>query len=343
MNFVLRDISAKEIDSFWQNFKGEKTFLQGASYGAFREALGEKNFQKGIFWGDQMIGIAQWQKISARRGTHFHTPHGPLIEKKYNGPALEFFLNEYKKIGKKEGCVWVRVSPLLGKEERVHFRAQKFRPSPVHLVNPERTWVLNLQQSEEEILKSMRQSTRYEVRRIEKCGITVRMGNTKKDLDIFWELHEETVKRQGFVPFARHTTEKELKIFGEEVQIFSASFEQKACPGLRSGMCSSSIIIFDKNAAYYHQGASLHSKAPVSYATLWAAIREARKRGCKEFNFWGVSDEKERHHPWHGLSQFKRGFGGEERVFLHAQDAPLKIKYWLNWIIEKWRKWKRHY
>ncbi len=335
MNFTLKLISSSEFDAFYNAFEGEKSYLQTSDYGDFREALGEKNFRYGIFFGDGMIGIAQFQRIGARRGTYLHTPHGPLILPEHKNPACVFFLEEYKKIGKREKCDFVRISPLFSPEEASAFRYAKFRSAPVHLVNPERTWVLNITQSEEEILKNMRSSTRYEIRRIEKCGITTHMGNTKKDLDIFWKLHEETVKRQNFVPFARHTTEKELEIFGNNIQIFSASFEQK--------MCSSSIIIFDPHSAYYHQGASIHSKAPVSYATLWAAIREAKGRGCQEFNFWGVSSESEASHPWHGLSQFKRGFGGKERIFLHAQDAVLTPKYWLNFVVEKYRKWKRHY
>jgi len=335
MNFTLKAITPHELDAFYDTFEGEKSYLQTSKYGDFREALGEKNFRFGIFFGDRIIGTVQFQRIPARRGIHLHTPHGPLIIAKHREPACAFFLEEYKKIGKKEKCDFVRVSPLFSPEEISAFSQAKFRSAPVHLVNPERTWVLDLTQSEEDILKNMRSSTRYEIRRIEKSGIKIRRGNTLQDLDIFWKLHMETVSRQGFVPFARHTTETELKIFGKNILMFSAEIEHI--------FCSSSIIIFDNNAAYYHQGASIYRKEPVSHATLWEAIKEAKKRGCREFNFWGVSPEDKPSHPWTGLSRFKRGFGGSERVFLHAQDAPLTLKYWGNWVLERYRKWKRGY
>lgn len=332
MSFSLREITAEQLDDFYQKFEGEKTFLQTSKYGDFREKLGEKNFRYGIFEGEKIIGAVQFQRIPARRGIHLHIPHGPLLG---NMKALSFFLGEYKRIGKEEGCDFVRISPLFPEDKKDVFTEENFRDAAVHLVNPERTWVLDLTHNEEEILANMRKSTRYEVRRIEKCGIKVSMGNSQKELDIFWNLHTETVKRQHFIPFARKTTETELEIFGNDVQIFNAEIEQK--------MCSSSIIIFDSHAGYYHQGASTYSKLPASHATLWAAIQEAKKRGCQEFNFWGVCEEEAKSHPWYGLSKFKRGFGGEERVFLHAQDFPLTKKYWLNCIIEKYRKWKRHY
>ncbi|MCF7917809.1 peptidoglycan bridge formation glycyltransferase FemA/FemB family protein [Candidatus Gracilibacteria bacterium] len=345
MKLNLREINASQLNEFYNSFSGEKTFLQTSKYGDFREKLGEKNFRYGIYSQSsnskspepELIGVCQFQRIPARRGIHLHVPHGPLIstDKWNEGAVLRFFLSEYKRIGREEKCDFVRISPLLEGAQKKEFQKENFRPAPTHLVNPELTWVLDITQDEESILANMRKSTRYEVRRIEKSGITVHMGNSKKDLDIFWQLHTETVKRQHFVPFARKMTETELDIFGNDVQIFNAQIEQKNC--------SSSIIIFDSHAAYYHQGASIYSKFPVTHATLWEAIREAKHRGCEEFNFWGVCDENQTNHPWYGLSKFKRGFGGEERRFLHAQDFPLTSKYWLNFLVEKWRKWKRHY
>ncbi|MCF7812377.1 peptidoglycan bridge formation glycyltransferase FemA/FemB family protein [Candidatus Gracilibacteria bacterium] len=343
-NFSLKPITGEQLQAFYDAFPGQKTFLQTPKYGDFRSALGEKNFRYGIYSQNsdskqvKMIGVAQFQRIPAKRGIHLHLPHGPLIQNTQN-KALAFFLSEYKRLGHEQSCDFVRISSLFEKEGAREildsFKKEGFRDAPVHLVNPEKTWVLDITQSEEDILKNMRKSTRYEVRRSGRGEIKTRMGNKKEDLEIFWKLHTETVKRQNFIPFARQTTEKELEIFGNDVQIFSAEVEQI--------MCSSSIIIFDSHAAYYHQGASTYSKLPCSHSTLWDAIREAKRRGCTEFNFWGVCDEDEKDHPWYGLSRFKRGFGGEERNFLHAQDFPLTKKYWLNWTVEKYRKWKRNY
>jgi lipid II:glycine glycyltransferase (peptidoglycan interpeptide bridge formation enzyme) len=333
MTFELKTISKSDLQSFWDTFDGEKTFLQGTKFGDFREKLGERNLHFGIFEEEKIVGIAQCQKICARRGIFLHIPHGPLSNSK---KAYSFFLEEIKKVGKTEQCDFIRVSPLVleNTENASEFSKQGFRTAPLH-INPDRTWILDLTQNEEDILKNMRKSTRYEINRIGKTGITLKQGHTPKDLDIFWQLHLETVSRQGFTPFAKKATETELEIFGEDCQIFGAKIDNK--------FYSSSIILFDKNAGYYHQGSSIYSKSPVAHATLWAAIKEAKQRGCKEFNFWGVSPEENTKHPWTGLSRFKRGFGGEEKKFLSAQDFPLTKKYWLNFMIESYRKWKRNY
>lgn len=331
----LKKITGEQLDLFYKSYPEKKTFLQTSAYGRFREQMGEKNLRYGIFKNSQIIGIAQFQVVPAKRSRHLHCPHGPLLKKEYLPEALPFFLSKYKEIGKENRCDFVRISSLLEPGKKDFFEQEKYRPAPVHLVNPEKTWVLDLTTNEDEIKKQMKKSTRYEINRIEKNHIQVQKGNGPEDLDIFWALHQKTVQRHGFVPFSKKSTQKELDILGDQVQIFSASLDDE--------FFASSVIIFDSHAGYYHQGASVPHKLPFSYATLWAAIQEAQKRGCREFNFWGVCDKDDKNHPWYGLSKFKRGFGGEEQNFLHAQDYPLTPKYALNWIIEKYRKWKRRY
>ena len=90
-----------------------------------------------------------------------------------------------------------------------------------------------------------------------------------------------------------------------------------------------------------------YPKIPISYLLLWEAIKEAKARGCKKFNFWGIadisSDNKvlDKNHPWAGLTLFKIGFGGKPKKHVNTQDFILSSKYWLNFAIEKIRKIKR--
>lgn len=339
MHLEFKKISEKVLQDFYDRFSDRKTFLQTSNYANFQKELGKKIFLYGIFEKEELIGTALIQKIQTRLKTFLHCPHGPLIKTDNSqSKPFNFFLESYKKLGLTQKCDFVRISPLITPEEetlRVLFNTQKFRPAPIHLVNPEKTWVLNLEQTEEEIFKNMKKTTRYEIRRREKFDIKILSGNTDKDLDIFWDLHSQTVKRQGFIPFPKHSTALQLKSFGNNCLIFNGKIDQE--------FCSSAIIIFDKQTAYYQQGASKYCKFPVSHAVLWEAILEAKKRGCKEFNFWGICDKEQSKHPWYGLSKFKRGFGGKEENFMHCQDFPITYKYWINFCIEKYRKWKRNY
>ena len=111
------------------------------------------------------------------------------------------------------------------------------------------------------------------------------------------------------------------------------------------------MIIFWQGTGYYHQGGSLSefNKIPVSYLLQFEAIKEAKKRECKKYNFWGIvplANPKHQDtitkHPWYGLSLFKTGFGGYQTDYVKTQDLAITQKYYLNYIIEKIRKIKRH-
>lgn len=335
--WTLKKISDLELTRFYQSFAEEKTFLQSSAYAQLREAVGEIVIKYGIYKSQTLVGTVLIQIIETKLKRFAHIPHGPLLEKTGNSEQQTvwgWFLEEYKKIGKQHKCDFIRISPLLATSSQL-LTTHSFRPAPIHLVNPEKTWVLDLQKSEEELLAEMKKSTRYEVRKGLKTDFEVRVSNSAENLETFWGLHLETVKRQGFVPFSRKLTEQELHIFSDQAQIISILHEGKP---LASG-----VFLFDDRAGYYHQGASVHSKLPAAHAYLWQAILEAKRRGCEEFNFWGVCDEQDKKHPWYGLSKFKRGFGGSEKNYLHVHDFPLTKKYYLNFLLESYRKWKRGY
>jgi len=81
---------------------------------------------------------------------------------------------------------------------------------------------------------------------------------------------------------------------------------------------------------------------PGNYLLQWEAIKEAKKRGMKKYNFWGVAPLDSKDHRFSGISIFKRGFGGEDVQYLHAQDLIINHKkYVITFAIEKIRKFIR--
>ena len=71
----------------------------------------------------------------------------------------------------------------------------------------------------------------------------------------------------------------------------------------------------------------------------WEAIKEAKNRGCLTYDFWGFTDpEKFPKHPWAGPTLFKMGFGGYKKEYVATQDFVISKKYWINYIIETFRK-----
>ena len=66
----------------------------------------------------------------------------------------------------------------------------------------------------------------------------------------------------------------------------------------------------------------------------WEIIKEAKRRGCKLYDFWGYIDPKASpKHPWAGPTLFKMGFGGRAYEYVKTQDLPLSKKYWCPAIV----------
>ncbi len=364
----------KEITdkSQWENFilsQRPDTFLQSWNWGEFNSAMDDpvrqtngssKIFRLGIFdpstrpgqVPEELVGVALIIKVSAKRGKFLFCPHGPIIEKsqipnpksqtnsKFKIQKTLHSLFDYlKDLAKKERIDFIRISPILeNTEENLKiFQNYGFRDAPIHMMHPEIAWLLSISKSEEEIFYGMRKTTRNLIRRAERERVEITESKKIESVDEFYKLHNQTVNRHGFVPFSKAYLAKQFENFCPENQIsvFFAKYK---------GMTiSSAIIVFYGHSAFYHHGASLASKIPASHLLIWEAIKAAKKRGCEIFNFWGIAPAGVRNHPWAGLTFFKTGFGGYKKEYLHAQDLVIEPKYWLNYLIEKIRRFSRGY
>lgn len=334
---LIQEIDNKTIwEGFLANVK-EKTFLHSWDWGQFQEMTGERIWRLGVYESDELFAAALVIKVSSRRGNFLFIPHGPIIRNQEEMPNLTFQIlqeltSELGELARQEKCSFLRISPIVedNEEHRTIFKNLGFRFAPMHM-HAELTWILDISEHEEDVLMHMRKTTRNLIRRGEREGVEVMPGT----LADFYDLYQETVKRQQFVPFAMSYLQKELDAFGDNAQIFVAKYDGNILAG--------ALVVFFDTTAYYHHGASTHSDVPAAYSLQWEIIKEAKKRGIKQYNFWGVVPESDTNHPWWGLSLFKRGFGGHEWNLLHAQDLPLSWKYYISWGIEKARKWKRGY
>ncbi len=341
----------KEITdkSQWEHFvlsQNTDTFLESWNWGTFNAATGEKIWRLGIYEAENLIGAALIIEVDAKRGRFLFCPHGPIIDKlqitnfKLQIQEILNDLFEYlKDLAQKEKVDFIRISPLLedSRENLEIFRLAGFKNAPVHMMHPELSWILDISKNEDEILKGMRKTTRNLVRRAERENVKIESSPKIEDVDRFYAIHAKTVSRHGFVPFSKKYLEKEMEAFlpDDQISVFFASHNGE--------ILSSAIIVFYGNSAFYHHGASLASKIPASYLLLWEAIREAKKRNCQRFNFWGIAPETKPNHPWAGLTHFKTGFGGSKSRYLHCQDLPITAKYYFNWAIESYRRWRKGY
>jgi lipid II:glycine glycyltransferase (peptidoglycan interpeptide bridge formation enzyme) len=331
----------------WENFvqsNRESTFLQSWNWGEFNKNTGEKIWRLGVFNNEELLTTALVIKVDAKRGSFLFIPQGPIIKsskfKVQSSKLLRLLFDYLKDLAKKEKVSFVRISPILenSKENLDIFKRAGFRNAPIHMMHPELTWVLDITKNEDEIMKEMRKTHRNLIRRAKKEGVEIIQSKDEEYIEAFYNIHMETVRRHKFVPFSYNYIKNEIEAFknDNQIEIFSAKYNNE--------IISSAVIVFYGEQAFYHHGSSSsrYYKIPSSYLNLWEAIREAKKRGKKKFNFYGIVENKPKH-PWNGLSKFKKGFGGYKKELLHCQDLPLNKKYAITWLIEKIRKIKRGY
>jgi len=336
----MAEITVKEFENKkeWEKFlssRDEANFLQSWFWGDFHKKLKKQIQRTGFYEGGKLIGVMLSIVEDARRGRYLTIPGGPIIDWK-NKNLVKSFLEEIKKISGLNKCVFVRVRPQLESNDfsKNIFRSNGFIDAPMHL-HAELTSQLNITKPEEELLKNMRKTTRYEIKKAISQGIKVTTATDPSSMKKFYELQMQTAKRQKFVPFSYEFLYEQFKIFSDEniALLYNATLENK--------LLAQAFIIFYKQEAVYHYGASTEDgrKYPGAYFIQWEAIKEAKKRKIKKYNFWGVAPGDNPSHRFYGVSVFKRGFGGEDFEYLHAQDLVInRPKYLLNSFIENLRK-----
>ena len=87
-----------------------------------------------------------------------------------------------------------------------------------------------------------------------------------------------------------------------------------------------------------------YKNLPSTVAVLTSAIFDAKEKGIKYFDFWGIApDDAPSDHPWAGFTKFKKSFGGEAVHYAGTYDIILKpAKYKLYQFIRKIHLLLRH-
>jgi lipid II:glycine glycyltransferase (peptidoglycan interpeptide bridge formation enzyme) len=213
------------------------------------------------------------------------------------------FLKKIRKFSKEESAIFFRIEL----QEKINKKVlSKFGFTKGRNIQPKKTLILNISQSEKDLLEQMHQKTRYNIRLAEKKGIKIKKGN-KKNFEKFWRLLTDTAKKNKFSTHSKEYYERILEIPGTE--LFLAVYRDK--------IIAANIVLFHNKQVIYLHGASDYNyrKLMAPFLLQWHQILEAKKRECIEYDFWGIDEKK-----WPGVTRFKKGFGGREIRYMIAYD-----------------------
>ena len=337
-------VKTVENQTEWDEFvtaHPDANFLQSWDFYEFYFSRGFDIVRRGVYdENGQLVGVYAGEVEPAKRGRHLAVAGGPIFDWS-NQEIKNLIFSDMKQQAKKLKCTFVRVRPQLQNtpENAKIFQQLGFRKAPMYL-SVEFAGVLNLENSEEEILKNMRQRLRRALRKAEKNQITIEKTSDPKAIHDFYQIELQTAKRHDFYAFSEDFLTKQFTAFAknDEAVLYIAK--------LNGEILAENFMIFYGNEASYHYGVSSELGTKYSGAPLlhMEAMRDARKRGIKRYNFWGIVDENDTKHRFYGVSVFKRGFGVEELKYLEARDLVLdKISYYTKTLpIETLRRKVRH-
>ena len=324
----------------WENFvlsRQPNIFLQSWNWGKFQQSLGKKIFRLGFWKRNQLVGVALLIKEEAKRGTYLTCPGGPLLN--WEEKELFYHFRDYlKELGKLEKAFFARVRPSIPDlaQNRELFQKAGFIKAPMHL-HAETTLHLDLNRSEEEIISGMRKNTRYCLRKAAKSGVEVEISKDAVDINKLYQLQLEVVKRRSFTPFSKEFFRKHFLAFVDDDQIALIKALHQG-ETLAIGM----FVFYGDTVFYHYSGSSLkYPSVFASYAMLWQAIKEGKRRGCRLFDFWGIAPKDDPRHRFAGVTTFKKGFGGQRVDWLPAQDLSLDLRYWPIFAFETYRRLSR--
>lgn len=334
---------AAESKPEWDDFvtsHPEANFLQSWDFYEFYRSRGNQVVRRlAKDETGQIVGSYAGVIENAKRGRYLAIAGGPILDWE-NRELVDAVFADIKAEGKAHKCTFVRVRPQLGLSEKGLQLMEELglRRAPMYL-SVEFAGVLNLEKDEEEILKGMRQRLRRALRKAAKNDITVEKSTNPDDIHEFYQIELQTAGRHRFVAFSEDFLTKQFAAFAPngEAVLYTAK--------LGDEILAQNFMIFYGNEASYHYGVSSELGTKYSGAPLlhMEAMRDARKRGIKRYNFWGIVEETDIHHRFYGVSCFKRGFGVDELKYIPAHDLVLNpFKYALDWSVETLRKKLRH-
>jgi len=343
--FKIRQITDQDK---WQEFAKRlnyNTFLHSSQWAQFNQKQGSSVWQFGLFEGQNLVSICLVIKVVARRGSFLLIPHGPQDDLSFatdfqiKANILKSWTTHLEVIALEQKCDFIRIQPIVLKTElnQKLFNDSGYRLAPIH-VHTELTTLLNLDKTEKELLLGMRKTTRQMIKKAERMVDSgeIEVSFPKIIDEQMHKVYQDTYIRGGAVAYGPEYINSEWETFSktDNARLIVIKSKGKVYSwGL--------VLIFGKRA-FYHQGGNVLDKhIPSSYLLQWNGIKFAIERGCGSYDFWGVAPKDKQNHPWANISLFKRGFGGNDVELLHAQDYILTPKYWLNWVIEKYRAFRR--
>jgi lipid II:glycine glycyltransferase (peptidoglycan interpeptide bridge formation enzyme) len=172
-------------------------------------------------------------------------------------------------------------------------------------------------------------------RNIHKKDVTFRTSQDPEDIRVLLNFLHMTAKRSGFKP---QSDEYLSQVARSLMPVGAATLFIAE----RHGGPIAAALAYDSADTRTYAHAALddsHRKLSAGIPLLVTLMADAKEKGLKSVDLWGVAPEDQPNHQWAGFTAFKKSFGGREIAYPGTWDLPVKkVRYGAYQLARKVRE-----
>lgn len=295
-------------------------------------------------------------------GKYLFCPYGPTVATPDDLPAA---LTALRDLARREHAFFIRIEPTFPLTQ-AQIRSLKLHKS--HDLEPAHTWVLDLNPSNEDLLKAMENNKARAWRNYQKKHISLRESHDPEEISILTKLLATVSDRNKFIPQSETHLKNQLKsgfatLYIAELTPDQASnstnsanstsstenseqtSKQTSAPAAVSPIPIAATLVYDgaDTRFYAHAAAdNQYRKLSAGSTLLIQTIIDAKAKGLKNYDFWGITTSNDHKHPWYGFTTFKKSFGGHQVDYAGTYDLPLQpLRYHIYLLVRQLNRLKR--
>ncbi len=233
-----------------------------------------------------------------------YIPRGPIVDEAYSAE----FLNALAGLVKRDHhSVALSIEP-----DAVDFDVPKGWVRSTNKVLSGETILLDLKQSESDLLSDMAKKTRQYIRKSD-ADITIKQVKSREDIEICLDLYHQTSKRAGF---NTHDRQYYFDVF-QQLQDYSPIYIAYADdePVAFLWLAISEKTAYELYGGMNDRGQELRA----NYALKWYVIKKVKEWGLERYDFGGLVAG--------GVANFKQGWATDTTLLVGTFDRSLSPLY----------------
>lgn len=300
----------------------DRPFLQTPEWLAFQKHLGRRVWRL-----DDGFIKANIIRHDVRLGQNYlYIPYGPELNLDMARDGLrnevKHFVRYLQQLAHAEGSMFIKIEPTHDIVVELLMRnGMRLRHSSRH-IQPMKTVVADLTQTEDEMLDRLHHKHRYNINLAQRHGVTVEESD---DAEIFWKLLKQTAEHDDFRTHNMLYYKKLLNFFTPTSFGGASGLRTKLFLAMQGGRPVAGVIMMEhgRTVTYLHGAMDREHRAVMApHLVHWTLMKQYKQQGYAWYDFWGIDSEK-----WPGVTRFKLGFGARTIEYPGSFDLVTK-RFW---------------